>query len=238
MALTLAQKTCTQCGNAKSLECFYKHPHGAGGRMAKCAECFIELMRVRHFKKIGKPLPPKRVQMTPEEARNRVNERARKKYALIRDAEMKRRRDGYYANLEKSRAGRRERQKRYRERHPERVTQIYEAWKLSHPNYEPPAKSRDTIRAGRHNRRARLRNAEGKITKKLVALIRAEQSDKCVYCPAALDGGGHLDHMTPLSRGGTNLRENLQWLCEPCNLKKHKRTHEEYVVILEMREAA
>jgi 5-methylcytosine-specific restriction endonuclease McrA len=42
-----------------------------------------------------------------------------------------------------------------------------------------------------------------------------------------------LDHMTPISRGGEHTTDNLQWLCETCNLKKGTRTDEEYRAILD-----
>ena len=149
-------------------------------------------------------------------------------------------RAAYWANLEKSRAERRERQARYRRNHPDRVRKQLRAdylknrpERLAAALAYQKANLSTTVRASRHNRRARLKNAPGRITKKIAAEIRAAQHDVCAYCPTALNGAGHLDHKQALSRGGTNYRENLQWLCEPCNLHKYTKSHEEF-----MREAA
>ena len=39
----------------------------------------------------------------------------------------------------------------------------------------------------------------------------------------------HLEHKTPLSRGGTNVFDNLEIACATCNFKKHNRTEKEYL---------
>ena len=38
----------------------------------------------------------------------------------------------------------------------------------------------------------------------------------------------HLEHKTPLSRGGTNEYSNLAIACQKCNLKKNNKTEAEY----------
>lgn len=38
-----------------------------------------------------------------------------------------------------------------------------------------------------------------------------------------------IDHVTPLSRGGTNDDDNIQLLCLPCNLKKGNMTMPEFI---------
>jgi len=55
---------------------------------------------------------------------------------------------------------------------------------------------------------------------------------KCHYCATELDlrGNWHLEHKTPRSRGGTDLPDNLVASCAPCNMKKGRRTHEEFQV--------
>lgn len=41
-------------------------------------------------------------------------------------------------------------------------------------------------------------------------------------------GKDHLEHKTPLSRGGTNARDNLDIACQKCNCCKHNKTETEY----------
>jgi len=47
---------------------------------------------------------------------------------------------------------------------------------------------------------------------------------KCVFCgkSPATDFGTklHIDHIIPFSKGGTSTLDNLQTLCEDCNLGK------------------
>ena len=55
------------------------------------------------------------------------------------------------------------------------------------------------------------------------------QQGRCVYCGSRqrmdlMD----IDHRTPLSRGGSNDRRNLQLLCRTCNLRKGTKTDREF----------
>ena len=45
---------------------------------------------------------------------------------------------------------------------------------------------------------------------------------KCVECGASRDDGAtlHVDHKIPVSKGGTDELDNLQTLCQDCNLNK------------------
>lgn len=61
-----------------------------------------------------------------------------------------------------------------------------------------------------------------------IGILLCEQDAKCVYCGVLLSDKYHIDHKTPVSRGGTNDLENLQLLCVTCNLKKSAKTHTEY----------
>ena len=47
----------------------------------------------------------------------------------------------------------------------------------------------------------------------------------CQMCGATVEDGVklHIDHIIPVSKGGTNDTDNLQVLCHKCNLAKHNR---------------
>ncbi|MBI2920099.1 MAG: HNH endonuclease [Planctomycetes bacterium] len=52
----------------------------------------------------------------------------------------------------------------------------------------------------------------------------------CFYCHIVISAGAsHLEHKRPISRGGTNSRANLVLSCAPCNLRKARKTHEEFI---------
>jgi len=70
------------------------------------------------------------------------------------------------------------------------------------------------------NRRARVRGAEGKHTRADVDRIFEQQGGKCAECKTRLNDKYHVDHIMPLSKGGSNWPKNLQCLCETCNVRK------------------
>lgn len=82
-------------------------------------------------------------------------------------------------------------------------------------------KNREKWRVYVRNRRARLAGVQGSHTVEDIRELRRKQNDCCNYCKVDLRGRGEADHITPLSRGGTNWPHNLQLLCMPCNRKKH-----------------
>ena len=83
-------------------------------------------------------------------------------------------------------------------------------------------------------RRAAKQGAEGSHTKAELAEIRLAQNDQCAYCHKNLNGKGSLDHVVALSRGGSNWRSNLQWLCRSCNSRKHTKDAIEFAQQLGM----
>ena len=55
----------------------------------------------------------------------------------------------------------------------------------------------------------------------------------CFYCGIKIaPADSHLEHKRPVCRGGDNRRSNLALSCSPCNLAKGRKTHEEYVRII------
>ena len=70
------------------------------------------------------------------------------------------------------------------------------------------------------NRRALKAEAEGRHTGADVTEQRRRQRNKCFWCGEKLAADYHVDHVIPLSRGGSNGPENLVISCPLCNLRK------------------
>ncbi len=73
-------------------------------------------------------------------------------------------------------------------------------------------------------RRARILASGGTVSAEDVSLRYATQDGHCFYCRKvlALDQM-ELDHVVPLSRGGSHTPGNVQLLCRRCNRRKHAR---------------
>jgi 5-methylcytosine-specific restriction endonuclease McrA len=60
--------------------------------------------------------------------------------------------------------------------------------------------------------------------------IYEHQSHQCFYCKGDLDEiGWHLDHLVPVSKGGTNDPANIVLACRRCNNAKNDSTAQEYL---------
>lgn len=79
------------------------------------------------------------------------------------------------------------------------------------------------------NQRVRRFGVSGYLSRKLVDQLMNDQSGKCAYCQALLDKY-HVDHITPLARGGTHELSNLCLACPSCNHSKWASTLEEWAI--------
>jgi 5-methylcytosine-specific restriction endonuclease McrA len=107
------------------------------------------------------------------------------------------------------------------------VQQYNRDWKDSRPGYflaygrKWVANNPERARAQWRARRGRELNAEGHHTAEDVELILKLQRNRCAICKMKLDDDRHIDHITALSKGGTNWPRNLQALCPLCNGQKY-----------------
>lgn len=73
------------------------------------------------------------------------------------------------------------------------------------------------------NIKQKIKNARS-ISLNVRVKVLSRDNFKCVFCgrsPATHVGAQlHIDHIIPFSKGGTNSIDNLQTLCEKCNLGK------------------
>lgn len=69
-------------------------------------------------------------------------------------------------------------------------------------------------------RRARKTGAAGFATAEAIEARIAYYGRRCWMCGGPFE---HLDHVIPLSRGGTNWPANLRPACQSCNVRKHNK---------------
>lgn len=104
----------------------------------------------------------------------------------------------------------------YRDRNVDSCLARARRWKA-----ENPEKAKNHLR----KRRALKYSASGSHSHEDISAILSAQKAKCASCKKKLsvEGPGkyHIDHVMPLSKGGSNDKYNLQILCPSCNLSKH-----------------
>jgi 5-methylcytosine-specific restriction endonuclease McrA len=94
-------------------------------------------------------------------------------------------------------------------------------------------KNRDKVRKWARvvsrNYRTRKLNAEGTHTAEDIQRQYKAQKGKCHYCKCKVGDKFHVDHVIPLSRGGSNWPENLVISCPPCNQSKGDKLPHEWL---------
>ena len=121
----------------------------------------------------------------------------------------------------------------YRAEHPEIGRRSSAKWVVGHKKEKAALAAKyNRTEAGRnyaiiaaHNRRY----AGGiLLTKEVISRVINISNGMCVYCGKKIIKG-HLDHVIPISKGGTNAEENLVWVCAKCNLSKSNKDLEEFL---------
>ena len=102
--------------------------------------------------------------------------------------------------------------KAWKENNRKKVNKYGCEWAKSHPE--------EHARRARL-RRARVRGAEGDHTVEEILALAARQKFKCVNCKCSIKETYEVDHITALSRGGSNSIRNIQLLCVSCNRRKN-----------------
>ena len=133
---------------------------------------------------------------------------ARRAYYLANAEDFKRRaKQTAEANPDRVLANKRA----YYEANKAEIKQRVREWNAANP---------EATRARGRNYRARSRGAEGSHTAEDIKALFEKQKGKCIYCSIKLGDSYHVDHITPLARGGSNWPSNLQLTCERCNNRK------------------
>lgn len=89
-------------------------------------------------------------------------------------------------------------------------------------------KSAETLRQYRKNNPEKVKEFTlrrksrkfGRLPKGTISRLGAAQRWKCVVCKCDISSAYHVDHITPLAKGGKHEPTNIQLLCPTCNVKK------------------
>lgn len=201
-------RACRACHIEKSLNEF--HGDGRGGLFARCKTCVNAAQRSAYHADLDR----KRALGRRQTARARA-ERPEQFSADARRATRQR-------EYRKHRQRIVERARQWRRDHPGASWRIVKAWRVKNP--ERYAHGHAAVQARRRDRSGAARLKPREIREMLDA-----QWWICAYCPASLrEVPYHLEHRTPLSRGGRTVRENLCMACASCNRRKQCQTAEEF----------
>jgi rRNA maturation endonuclease Nob1 len=139
-------------------------------------------------------------------------------WARTHEMENKARASAWYAqNRERGKA----RSAEFASKNPEKVLEYKKRYSMEHP---------EVSRATSHRRRARMRGsaAEKFLDSEIferdlwICQICGEPIDQSAKAPEPLSRS--LDHITPISKGGSHTRENVQTAHLQCNIKKSDKT--------------
>ena len=116
----------------------------------------------------------------------------------------------------------------YNAKHPDRVLQ-HARETYGRRKEEAQAKHKEWLARNPHKRREHeaARRAKASRTERYTAAdvdrLLVLQKSRCVYCKRSIKAKFHVDHIVPISKGGSNSPKNIQLLCQPCNQMKHAR---------------
>lgn len=229
---TPTTKTCSKCGESKpaTAEYFSVDKRKLSGLGAECRVCSRKRIakwksdNIEHVKDVNRAYR--------EENREIVNERTRAWAERNKERIAKRMREWHMRTRDRRREVSRawksqnmqrvlERQRERRAANPEREREQRRAYYILEP---------ERHRAKSHRRRTRELQAEGSFTAEDIQRQYAAQKGRCYYAAC-----GHsklvkyeIDHIIPLSRGGTNWPDNLVLTCPSCNKTKNARLPSEW----------
>jgi len=238
-------KFCKKCSRNLPASEFSKCSRNKSGLQSKCKGCTRAhylanrekiAEQQKTYRETNREKYAEYLRAYREANREKLSEQKKAHYEANREKIAERNKAYYEANREKEL----ERQKTYREANPEKIAEYRRAYRKA--NREKIAEyqrvynkaNREKVvgwqkvyqkanpevrKAADHRRRARKRNAEGDHNSAQIRARFAVHGDSCIYCASTQDL--HIDHIKPLSKGGSNWPANLAPACATCNRSKN-----------------
>ena len=186
---------CNTCLEEKQTNEFFKHSKITRGYSYSCKSCTKKYKSQPHV-------------------RSRTNSASRKRYSadLEKQAEY---REKNKENIIKTRKKRAEKKligdREYYEKNKHILLRKNSEWKK---------RNKASVNASLAKRRILKRGCSGSHSKDDVLRLLELQKHCCIYCKTKLSKY-HVDHIFPLAKGGSNSYENIQILCQRCNMRKN-----------------
>lgn len=243
-------KVCHQCHLEKPTYEFHKHSRNKDGLRNNCKQCRADNGECNYVK----PAPPgfqycrKCNVLHPASLEYFYWDKTKNKfysyckpchYLMTRSWQkrnyefwMGRNRNWMIAHPDKMKAS----NKKWCENNPERYAVIKAKGiaDLRQREIDNPDWAKANSKKAKARRRARILNSPGSHTSADILLQRKAQTDKkgrlhCWWCGKIIkDEDYHLDHVIPLSRGGSNGADNIVLSCPKCNLAKSAKNPQEF----------
>ena len=215
-----AFKRCSCCMDLKPRTEFYRAAACKDGLRGECKACVSAKQKIYNAEHAAQIAEQKLIRYNEADAVSRSKKNA-SYYQLNSEAIKKRAKDWAEANRgaylkrqaaywQANRAKLLEKKAQYKSENAELIKQIRSEWY---------ARNKARLKPQRKLLKAHRRNA-GRLSSGLVQRLSEMQKARCACCRISLSAGYHLDHITPLARGGMNDDHNMQLLCPTCNLTK------------------
>ena len=198
--MTLSTKRCTKCGVEKPRASFSVDSSKALGLKSWCKTCMVESAKASAKRNPDKVRKHQRAWKKRNPDKIRAQGKIDKRRSYKRPGEkMRADVSRYYAENREAIAARRA---------------------------TPEGRRKRVI--AQQRREARKRNQGGSgVTRAQWEEVLEDHDHACAYCGS--DGPLHMDHVTPISRGGSHDASNVVPACQPCNSSKNDRTVEEWI---------
>jgi len=262
MESDIVYKTCSKCKETKPVGEFHKNRSRVDGYAHRCKLC-VKQYQIDNAKAIAKYNKQYQIDNAKAIAENKKqyridNAKAIKQYRIDNAKAIAENKKQYRIDNAKAIAEYKkqyqidnakaiaENNKQYRIDNATAIAEYKKQYQIDNAKaiaerekqYFKSPSGRKAGKAARQNRRARKKKAEGRITKIVIQQIEESNILKygeltCVYCGVVVHNNYHLEHKIPLARGGDNTIENLTITCPTCNMRKHTRTDEEFLVLLQ-----
>ncbi len=215
MSETLPAKTCTRCGEQKSRDDFHAHPTSRDGRDPRCKACAAAYYMANRERILARKAARRRNGPRGPQVRKPLTDEQREKRRVQAAQWRAENPEAAKAVAAKYRAANREKIREYGARYYSENRALkqeqFRRWAAANP---------ERALSITQGRRARKRAAKTYYISPRD--LRRLRSRPCIACGST--DKLSIDHLIPLSRGGSHGIGNVATLCQPCNSSKRELT--------------